>query len=128
MEQIVEQAPQETKPEITEIQAQLSEIKGAEDSGVTTMQAKSVDSTQGFVFANTSFCARSGLEFLQDLEQSPIETIQNHMMGGDFERWFKEVLTDDSSAESLRSIRESNFAGEELRAKIVAVIAPRYKS
>ncbi|MHB2037019.1 MAG: hypothetical protein ACYCPW_09815 [Nitrososphaerales archaeon] len=128
VEQIVEQAPQETKPEITEIQAQLSEIKGVEDSGITTIQAKTVDSTQGFVFANTTFCARSGLEFLQDLEQTPIETIQNHMIGGDFERWFKEALTDDSSAESLRSIRESNFTGEELRAKIVAVIAPRYKS
>ncbi|HVB12898.1 MAG TPA: hypothetical protein VNE86_07170, partial [Nitrososphaerales archaeon] len=128
VEQIVEQTPHETRPEITEIQAQLSEIKGVEDSGITTIQAKIVDTAQGFVFANTTFCARSGLEFLQDLEQTPIETIQNHMIGGDFERWFKEALTDDSSAESLRSIRESNFTGEELRAKIVAVIAPQYKS
>ena len=126
--QNVEGAPQETKNEITEIQTQLSEIKGAEDTGVTTLQTKSVDPTLGFVFANTTFCARSGMEFLQDLEQTPVETIQNHLMGGDFERWFKEALADDSSAESLKSIRESNFTGEELRAKIVAVIAPRYRS
>ena len=126
--QTVETAPQETKTEINEIQAQLSEIKGAEDSGVTTLQTKSVDSTLGFVFANTTFCAKSGMEFLQDLEQTPIETIQNHLMGGDFERWFKDALADDSSTESLKSIRESNFTGEEIRAKIVAVIAPRYRS
>ena len=92
------------------------------------LQSRSVDPTQGFVFANTTFCAKSGLEFLQDLEQTPIETIQNHVKSGDFERWFKEVLTDNSSAESLKSIRESNFTGEALRAKIVAVIAPRYRS
>jgi uncharacterized coiled-coil protein SlyX len=123
-----EAPPQKSKPEITEIQSQLSEIKGAEDSGSTTIQTKRVDSTLGFVFANTSFCARSGLEFLQDLERTPIETIQTHMMIGDFERWFKDVLADDTSAQSLKSIREGNFEGEALRAKIVAVIAPRYKS
>ena len=123
--EIVEQAP---SPEIIEIQSQLSEIKGAQDSGATTVEIKMVDPTMGFAFANTTFCARSGLEFLQDLEQTPIETIQNHVRSGDFERWFKDALSDDASAESLKSIRESNSTGEELRAKIVAVIAPRYKS
>jgi uncharacterized coiled-coil protein SlyX len=113
--------------EITEIQAELREIKGAKDTGTASFEMKSVDATQGFVFANTTFCATNGLEFLQDLEQAPIESIQNHMKGGDFERWFKDVLADQSSADALRSIRESNYDGSELRAKIAAVIAPRYK-
>ncbi|MDG6905865.1 MAG: hypothetical protein JRN20_08785 [Nitrososphaerota archaeon] len=116
------------RAEVTEIQAELSEIKSAQDVGATAIEMKTLDSSLGFVFANTVFCAKSGLEFLQDLEQTPIETIQNHMKCGDFERWFKEALSDDTSAESLKSIRENNIAGEELRTKIVAVIAPRYKS
>ena len=105
----------------------MSEIKGATDSGSSSLQVKSVDSTQGFVFANTTFCATNGLEFLQNLEQAPIESVQNHMKGGDFERWFKDVLADETSADALRSIRESNLDGRELRARIAAVIAPRYK-
>lgn len=126
--EIVASAQPEAKPEIMEIQSQLSEIKGTQDSGEAAIQMKIVDSTLGFLFENTAFCAKSGLEFLQDLEQAPIESIQSHMSSGDFERWFKDALADDTSAESLKAIRESNFAGEELRAKIVAVIAPRYKS
>jgi uncharacterized coiled-coil protein SlyX len=117
-----------TQPqEITEIQAELQEIKSAKDTGSSSFEIKTVDTTQGFVFANTTYCATNGLEFLQDLEQAPIESIQSHMKGGDFERWFKDVLEDQSSADALRSIRESNYNGSELRAKIAAVIAPRYK-
>lgn len=114
--------------EITEIQAQMSEIKGSEDSGITSIPEKPVKATQGFVFENTTFCATSGLEFLKDLERAPIESIQNHMKSGDFERWFKDVLADDSSAQALRTIREGNSVGDELRSKMVAVISPRYRT
>ena len=133
MEQITDKSvvppkatPQE--PEISEIQAQMSDIKASEDSGVTSIPETQVKATQGFVFANTKFCATSGLEFLQDLERAPLESIQNHMKSGDFERWFKDVLADDSSAQALRSIRESNYVGDELRSKMVAVISPRYRT
>ncbi len=110
------------KPEITEIQSQLSEMKGGEDS------VKTVDASQGFAFANTTLCATNGLEFLQDLEQAPIESIENHVKSGDFERWFKDVLTDDATAKSLKTVREGNYTGDELKTKLVAVISPRYAS
>ncbi|MGI0091822.1 MAG: hypothetical protein ACREBS_08940 [Nitrososphaerales archaeon] len=119
------------KPEISEIQTQLSEIKGDVDSGektTTSSTHKFVDGSLGFVFRNTSFCAKSGLEFLQDLEKAPVEIVELHCRNGDFERWFKDVLSDESSATSLMSIRESDSEGEELKSKIVAVIAPRYRS
>ena len=86
-----------------------------------------VDYYLGFIFRNTGFCARSGLEFVQDLEQIPVAILQNHMSGGDFENWFKEVLSDADSAESIKAIRESGTQGEELRKQILAVIAPKYK-
>lgn len=116
--------PQPT-PEITEIQSQLSDIKGAEDTGAETL--KTVDTSRGFAFSNTEFCATTPLEFLQDLEQAPIESIENHSRSGDFERWFKDVIADDATAEALRTVRESNSAGDDLRTKLVAVISPRYK-
>lgn len=123
--------PTEQKPEISEIQTQLAEIKGAAETGETTYTPavqKVVEGSMGFIFSNTSFCARSGLEFIDDLERVPIQTVESHSRNGDFERWFKEALQDETSADSLKSIRESNCAGEELRTKIIAVVAPRYKS
>ena len=117
----------EEPKEVTEIQAQLSEIAGAKAAGETTLsETKVVSQELGFTFQNTSFCAKSGLEFLQDLESVPIESIENHVRNGDFERWFKDVLTDETLADSLKSIRESTSAGDDLKAKIVAVIASRY--
>lgn len=117
-----EQAP---RPEITEIQSNLSDIKGAEDTGAQTL--RTVEASQGFVFSNTELRATTPIEFLQDLEQAPIDSIENHSRSGDFERWFKDVIADDTTAEALRSVRESNCSGDDLRTKLVAVIAPRYK-
>ena len=69
------------------------------------------------------------MEFLDDLEHVPVEALEAHSRNGDFERWFKDVLQDEYSADSLRAIREhGNIAGEELRSQIVAVISPRYRS
>lgn len=113
------------QPEITEIQSQLSEIKGVEETGSKTL--KVVDQTQGFVFSNTKLCAISPVEFLHDLEVAPLESIESHSKTGDFERWFKDVIADDSTAEALRSLRESNCSGDDLRSRLVAVISPRYK-
>jgi len=120
---------EEAKTEIREVQSQLSELKGAEASGATTFvnPPKVVDYYLGFIFRNTGFCARSGLEFVQDLEQIPLDILQNHLSGGDFETWFKEALSDASSAESIKAIRESGTQGEELRKQILAVIGPKYK-
>jgi hypothetical protein len=54
--------------------------------------------------------------------------VEQHFKNGDFERWFKDVLADDSVVESIKSIRESsNLTGDEIRAQMVAVIAPHYR-
>lgn len=124
----IEAAPQ---PEVREVQSQLSEIKGAQEAGEQTtlpIQESSVDQTKGFRFSNTGFCAMSGLEFLEDVEKVDVQILQQHSQSGDFERWFKDVLSDEISAESLRTIRESNYAGEELRTKVAAVISSKYRN
>ncbi len=128
----VEPQPQE----IAEVQSHLSEITSAIETGVTTLSptvqqvpvAMQVESEKGFRFSNTEFCAKSGMEFLEDIEKVDISVIFAHTQSGDFERWFKEVLADESSAQSVRSIRESNVSGEDLRTMLVAAIAPRYRA
>ena len=114
--------------EISEVQSQLSDINSTMETGATTASAPTVVSDDaGFRFANTDFCARSGLEFLQDLEKVDAAVIATHLQNGDFERWFRDVLTDQGCAASLQGIRDSNATGEELRAMLVAVVAPRYR-
>lgn len=110
--------------EIREVQTQLSEIKSAADTGATTL----VEPSLAFNFTAAGLTARSGVEFLADVERAPIAVIESYAKSGDFERWFKDVLHDETSSESLRQIREGNYAGEELRSKLVAVIAPRYRA
>ncbi|MHB8567220.1 MAG: hypothetical protein ACYC7D_12630 [Nitrososphaerales archaeon] len=114
--------------EIREVQTQLSEIKNTTETGATTFSPVIVETTRAFNFLNTSLSAKSGLEFLTDIEQVPVDILESHAKSGDFERWFMDVLQDEYSSASLKTVRESNLAGEELRAKIVEVIAPRYKS
>jgi len=115
-----------TTTEITEVQSQLSEIKGAAETGATSFRV--VEPSLAFKFVNTALSARSGTEFLTDIEQAPIAALESHTKSGDFERWFRDVLQDEPSSLSLKSVRESNCSGEELREKLVAVIAPRYRS
>lgn len=118
--------------EIAEVQSQLSEIHSAIETGASSISPTptptTVEAERGFRFSNTEFCARSGMEFLEDLEKVDISVVASHFQSGDFERWFKDVLADETSAQSLQKIRERNLSGEELRTMMVAVIAPRYRA
>jgi hypothetical protein len=118
--------------EIAEVQSQLSEISAAIETGASSIppvQSQTiVEPEKGFRFSNTEFCARSGMEFLEDLEKVDISVVATHCQSGDFERWFKDVLADEAAAQSIQKIRESNVSGEEMRAMMVAAIAPRYKT
>jgi hypothetical protein len=130
-EPAVETTPQEHS-EIREVQSNLSEINAAAETGVTAFETATsplvVEFERGFKFTSTEFCARSGLEFVEDLEKVDATVVEQHFKNGDFERWFKDVLADDSIVESIKSIRESsNLTGDEIRAQMVAVIAPHYR-
>jgi predicted nucleic acid-binding Zn-ribbon protein len=115
-------------PDITEVQSQLSEIHSAMETGASTVSPTVVAAERGFRFSNSEFCARSGLEFLEDLEKVDVSVLAAHCQSGDFERWFKEVLADETTAQSFQKIRESNTSGEELRSMMIVAIAPRYRA
>ncbi len=124
-----EEERQQQPPEIREVQSQLSEIHTSAETGQTSFAPSVVvDPSRGFKFTNTDFYATSVIDFLQDLEKVPLETIEYHTRNGDFERWFADVITDAQCAESLKSIREASYGGEELRTKTIQVIAPKYRA
>lgn len=79
-----------------------------------------------FRFENTDLCARTPIEFIEDLEKVPLETVQIHFERGDFEKWFRE-LSDESIVQSLQAIKEQKISGEQLRAKILELVTQRYK-
>jgi hypothetical protein len=126
----VQSAPTEPS-EIREVQSQLADINAAADTGETTFTTAQspliVEFERGFKFTATEFCARSGLEFIEDLEKVDLAVIEQHCRNGDFERWFKEVLADESTVEGIRSIRESNLSGTDMKTQLVAIIAPHYR-
>lgn len=124
------QVPAAAVTEITEVQSSLAEINTEIETGVTAAPLSPiiVGSERGFRFSNTEYCAKSGMEFLEDVEKIDISVIASHIQNGDFERWFQDVLVDETSAHSLKIVRESNVSGEELRTMLVAAIAPRYRT
>lgn len=117
--------------EIREVQSQLAEINSAAEAGETTFQIAPsplvVEFERGFRFTSTEFCARSGMEFFEDLEKVDPSIVEQHCRNGDFERWFKEVLADESTVEAIKSVRESELSGDAMRAQLVAVIATKYR-
>jgi hypothetical protein len=72
----------------------------------------------------TGESAQSLKEFLEKVEGISIESIEFHLYGGDFERWFVDSLKAKNLTTKLRKIREKKVKGEELRTRIrVAVSA-----
>ncbi len=80
-----------------------------------------------FRFENTDIYAKTPIEFIEDIEKVPVEVIQSHFEKGDFEKWFRDCLADELSADNLKAIKEQNISGEQLRAKILEVISSKYK-
>lgn len=114
-----------TVPEIREIQSQLAEISSHSNEGPQGNIGQSAPDSEpvAFRFSNTEVVATTGYEFLQALENVPTSVLESHVQNGDFEKWFAEVLADESTAESFRRIREGGFSGEELRSQVASSVA-----
>jgi DNA repair exonuclease SbcCD ATPase subunit len=111
--------------EIREIQSQLAEISS--QTAEAKQEAATDSGTPGgaapFNFSDTEVSVTSGLEFAQALERISTDVLTSHVQNGDFERWFETTLSDASTAESFRRIRENGVSGEELRTQVVSVAA-----
>jgi alpha-amylase len=65
--------------------------------------------------------------FIKVLRKVSIKSIEFHNRRGDFEKWAKVSLLDDSLAKGLKKVRLSKLKGEKLRKSIVKVAKERFK-
>ena len=61
-------------------------------------------------------------EFLGALKVVPLESLEYHIGRRDFEKWTKDVLGSVLLADNIRTLRRSQFKGEDLRLQIVSVV------
>lgn len=61
-------------------------------------------------------------EFLGALKIVPLESLEYHIGRRDFEKWTKDVLGSVLLADNIRTLRRSQFKGEELRQQLVDVV------
>lgn len=122
-------APENPVPEIREVQSQLAEInsqaqeaKGGDITAPAPTSDIQVDSA-AFAFSGTDVVVRTGAEFIQAIEKLPADVLESHIKSGDLEKWFAGALSDQSTADSLRKVREAGTSGEELRSKVRSSLA-----
>jgi NDP-sugar pyrophosphorylase family protein len=61
-------------------------------------------------------------EFLDALKIVPLESLEYHIGRRDFEKWTKDVLGSIQLADNIRTLRRSQFKGEDLRLHLVEVV------
>jgi len=64
-------------------------------------------------------------EFLSALKTVDIKSIEFHSERGDFERWIRQVVGDDTLADRLSALTNENLSGEKLRTKILGAVERR---
>ena len=112
-------------PEVREIQSQLAELASQ------AQEAREGDASAGgpetalpsFTFSGTDIAVRTGPEFVQAVGKIPASILETDVRSGDLEKWFAGSLSDESTAESLRKVREGGAVGEELRSQVASAMA-----
>jgi alpha-amylase len=87
---------------------------------------------RGFTFSYefarpTDLTVRSLEEFNSALKVVDITSIEFHTERGDFERWIRQVVGDNTLADRLKEIAPQKSKGEILRKRIIAVVEQRLK-
>lgn len=113
-------------PEVREVQSQLAELgakaQEAQDS-VPEVSGTPQAEPPAFTFSGTDIAVKTGTEFAQAIGKLPSSIIETHVRSGDFEKWFAGSLSDESTADSLRKVREGGAAGEELRSQVASSVS-----
>jgi hypothetical protein len=111
-------------PEVREIQSQLAELS------TQALEARGDASASGpetvlsaFTFSGTDIVVRTGPEFAQAIGKMPTSILETDVKSGGLEKWFASSLADESTAESLRKVREGGAIGEELHSQVASSVA-----
>jgi DNA-binding Lrp family transcriptional regulator len=74
----------------------------------------------------TGFSAESLKELYEIIKRVAVTSVEFHLYRGDFENWIKAVFKDEALADELASLKSADVKGEELRQKVITVIAAKY--
>jgi len=75
----------------------------------------------------TQLTVHSLEEFHSALKTVDVKSVEFHTERGDFERWIRHVVGDDTLADRLRAIANQKLSGEPLRKKTTNVVEQRIK-
>jgi hypothetical protein len=118
-------ASPDSAPEVREVQSQLAELNNqaqeARGDDVIVISSETVPSA--FTFSGTDIVVKTGTEFAQAIGKLPAIILETDVKSGGLENWFASSLADESTAESLRRVREGGATGEELRLLVASSVA-----
>ena len=87
---------------------------------------------KGFAFFDsfakpTKLTIQSLTEFASALKTVDVKVVRFHMARGDFERWLRQVVGDETLADTVAEIRKTDLGGEKLRKKILKTVEARIR-
>ncbi|MGB9728481.1 MAG: DUF5752 family protein [Thermoprotei archaeon] len=93
---------------------------------------RKVDDEKAFYFYNdinayTGIKANSLEEFAGVLPTLSVNVIDFHLKRGDFEKWVRDVLGDETLSKNISKVREKGFVGDDAKRELVKVISRRLK-
>jgi predicted transcriptional regulator len=70
--------------------------------------------------------AQSLAEFYTIIGQVGADSLEFHLLRGDFERWAKDVLEEEKLAQEFGNLESAGLSGEELRKELLGLIEAEY--
>jgi predicted transcriptional regulator len=74
----------------------------------------------------TGFAAKSLRDFYEIVKQVAIDSLEFHLYRGDFENWIRTAFKDVALADELKSMKDIQLKGENLRKEIIKATEARY--
>jgi hypothetical protein len=75
----------------------------------------------------TGMLATSIFDFAEQLKKVDLKSLEFHTKRGDFSKWLKDVIKDDTLSGELEKLRAIGLKGERLRTKLVGLVDNRCK-
>jgi len=75
----------------------------------------------------TGIFATSIFDFEEQLKKISLQSLEFHTKRGDFSKWLKDVIKDDTLSAEFEKMRSSSLTGEKLRTRLVSTVETRCK-
>jgi hypothetical protein len=75
----------------------------------------------------TGLLATSIFDFAEQLKKVDLKSLEFHTKRGDFSKWLKDVIKDETLSNEFEKLRSLGLAGEKLRTRLVGTVDKRCK-